>query len=65
MKSAQSREHSPNETNWMEIHLESDAIEEAQPNLSGPLPTVFLSHDTTLYLTELELLESLVFVSTF
>lgn len=65
MKSAQRREHSPNETSWMEIHLESDVIEEAQPNLSGPLPTVSLSHDTTIYFTDLELLEYLVITSAF
>lgn len=42
----------------MEIHLESDAIE-------GPLPTMSLSYDTTIYFTDLELLEYIVIPSTF
>lgn len=43
----------------------SDAIEEAQPNLSGLVPTVPLSHGTTLYFTHLEPLECLVITSAF
>lgn len=64
MKSAHCREHNSNETSWMEVHLEKWR-EEAQPNLSGLVPTASLSRDTTLYFTHLEPLEYLVITSAF
>lgn len=43
----------------------SDVLEEARPNHSGLVPTASLSRSTTVYFTDLELLEYLVIASVF